>query len=119
MINPYAIIALLVAWVVSIGGAFWYGGQVGEDHEVAKQAGIDKAIADTRKAANEGAANAIANIQVTNTTIQGRIQTIVKENVVYRDCKHTADGLRILNEAITGRPGTDGDRPVPRANAVN
>ena len=117
--NPYVILAAVVVWAATGVGAFWYGTGVGAAGEIAKQASVTQAIADTRKAALEGAANAIAQAQIQHTTIKGRVETIVRENVVYRDCKHTDDGLRDINQALTGRPGPDGDRPVPRVNSVN
>lgn len=112
------VISMFVAFVLIVS-AFFYGQKVGADGQVAEQAVIDKAIADTRQAALEGAADAIAKIKVRNTTIQGRVDTIIKENPVYGDCKHTPESLRLLNEALTGRPGPTGSSGMPGINTVN
>lgn len=114
--NPYAIIGAVILWGASIGGAFFYGQGIGKDSQIAKESGIKDAIAETRAAAQLGAADAIAKIKVRNTTIQGRVETIVRDSPVYRDCLHDPDGLRNINEALGGRsrpasggvvPGTD------------
>lgn len=115
--NPYALLAGVVLWGGSVGGAFWYGTGVGRDGEIAKQAAVDLAMFDTRKLAMEGAADAISRIVVRNTTVQGRVETIVRDNPVYRDCVHPADVMRNINEAITGRAGSAGDGGVPGADA--
>lgn len=119
--NPYVILAIVVAWGVSMSGSFWYGTTVGRDGEIAKQAEISQAIEQTRKAAQEGAADAISKIKVTNTTIRGKTETIVRENVVYRDCIHDPDGVQLLNDALRAghRPKPAGDRKLPGVNAVN
>lgn len=115
--NPYVLLTAGVLWVATAGGAYWYGTGVGRDGEVAKQAAVDKAMIDTRKIAMEGAADAISKIVVRNTTVQGRVETVVRDNPVYRDCVHPADVMRNINEAITGRAGPAGDGGVPGADA--
>lgn len=117
--NPYIIIGLVSFWALSTGGAFWYGTDVGRDGEVARQAKINEVIEATRKAAQEGAADAISKIKITNTTIRGKTETIVRENVVYRDCVHPDKQLQLINEALTGRPQPTGDSELPGVNAVN
>lgn len=116
--NPYIFLGAGVLWLASAAGAFWYGTGVGRDGEIAKQAAVKQAAEDTRKLAMEGAADAISKIVVRNTTVQGRVETIVRDNPVYRDCRHDPDQLRNINEAITGRPGSAGDGVVPGADAA-
>lgn len=113
MLKPYAILTAVIFWGASVAGAFFYGQGVGKDAQIAEQASIKDAIAETRKAALEGAAYAIAKIKVHNTTIQGKVETIVRDNPVYRECAHGPDGLRNVNEALGGRPGRPGDSIVP------
>jgi hypothetical protein len=115
-VNVEAALGAALLWAATIGGAFWYGTGIGRDGEVAKQAAVSKAITDTREEARKGAADAISKIQVRNTRVQGRVETIVRDNPVYRDCRHDADQLRNINEALTGRPGSDGGSGVPGAN---
>lgn len=116
--NPYVILGVVVLWGGSVGGAFWYGTGVGENKVIAKQAKDNELVLETRKAAQLGAADAIAQIKITNTTVRGKVETIIRDNPVYRDvtCRHDAIGMQYINEALTGRsvpadrgvvPGTD------------
>lgn len=115
--NPYLLLAAVVFWAASTGGAFIYGQGVGRDGEIAKHVAIDQAVLATRQAAQQGAADAIAKIKVTNTTIQGKTQTIIRENTVYRDCANTDDGVRNINEALSGAGEPARDRKLPDAHA--
>lgn len=117
--RTYLALGAAFFWVASALGAYWYGTGVGRDGERARQADINQAIEATRLAAQQGAADAISKIKVTNTTIRGKTETIVRENVIYRDCRHDADGVRLINEALTGRPQPPGDSELPGVNAVN
>lgn len=114
--NPYLIAGVVLAWSVSTGAAFFYGQGVGKDREVARQAEILQAIADTRHQAELGAAHAIAQIKITNTTIRGQTETIVRENVRYVECEHPDGQLRNLNAALTNRPEPPGGGSLPGAD---
>lgn len=111
--NPYLIIAALVAVLAAGAGGF----RLGSDHEVAAQAREQNHIAEAVDAANAAAAEAIANIKVVNKTIQNEVQREVQNNIVYRDCKHSPDGLRLLNQAITGTKPADSGK-LPEADAA-
>lgn len=102
--NPYLILVVVAAWGASAGGSFLYGQHVGAEHAAAAAARVDQAIRDTRAAAQQGAADAIASLKPVNKTIVQRTQREITENVVYRDCRVSIDGVRLANEAITGRP---------------
>jgi hypothetical protein len=117
MMNPWAIVFALVAWGASVGGAFFYGQGVGKDSEVAAQARIGQAIIETREQAQQGAAEAISRIKVTNTTIHQEVQHEVRTERIYADCKLPAVGLRIANDALRGRPFPAGGGELPRADA--
>lgn len=113
----YAIILAIV--LGALIGAFAYGVSVGKDSETATQARIDKATQATREAAQQGAAEAIAKIKVTNTTIRGEVQREIQTNTVYRDCRVPADGLRIINDALSGqRTITPGNRQLPATDSA-
>lgn len=111
--NPYLIIAAMVAVMAAGAGGF----KLGADHEVASQAHEQDHIAEAVDAANNAAAQAIAKIKVVNTTIQNEVQREVQTNTVYAECRNTSPGLRLLNEALTGdKPA--GDSKLPKADAT-
>lgn len=116
--NPYLILAIVLGWGTSVGGAFFYGTGVGRDGEIAKQADINQVREETFKAAQEGAAHAISKIKITNTTIRGKTETIVRENVRYIECVHTPDGFELLNNALTGRAQPAGNSKLPGIDAA-
>ena len=115
VVNPYVLLAVLIAWGASIAGTGWVSFGLGKDSEIAGQAKIKQAIEDTRQAAQRGAADAIAEIKIVNTTIHQKAETVVRTERVYADCRH-APGMRdTINSAITGRPGPAGDGKLPSA----
>ena len=99
--NPTIILAVVILWGASVVGTYFYGRSDGKELEAGSNAKIELAIAATLEQAQLGAANEIAKIKVVNTTVQGRTETLVRDNVVYRECRHAPDGLRNINEALT------------------
>lgn len=103
--NPLLKYGITVAAVLgALFAAYSHGISVAEG----RQAAADLAITETREAAQQGAAEAISKIKVVNTTVRGEVQREIQTNTVYRDCKLPADGLRIANEAITGKRAGEG-----------
>lgn len=114
--NPWLILGAGVLWVVSSGAVYVKGQSVGANRVIAEQAKVNKAIDETRAAAQQGAADAIAQIKIVNTTVKGRVETVVRENTVYRDCKHDARSVRDINSALTGEPAeSTGGGKLPEA----
>lgn len=97
--NPWVLLAALGVAI----GAFFYGSHVGATGQVAKQAKTELLIAKAAEAAQQAAAGEIAKIQIVNKTIQGKVETITRENTVYRDCHNSVDALRLLNDALSGQ----------------
>lgn len=115
--NPYVLLAVVVGWCASVGGAGWYGMGLGEDRIIAKQASDDKIRQQTFNDAQRGAAAAIAANKPINTTIVQKTQKEIRENTVYADCRVPARGVQLANEAITGRPAQPvGSGGLPSAN---
>lgn len=112
--NPYIIIAAGIA----LGGAYFYGRHDGA--EIAEAAALreERVAQIATDAAARSAAAAIANITVVNKTITGRIEKEIHEKPVYRDCRHDAIGLRLVNAALTGRADAADDRQLPAADAA-
>jgi hypothetical protein len=112
--NPYILLAIGLAWVASVGFAGYKGADYGETKAKADQATLDDAVKKTREAAIEGAAKAIAANKPINQTIVQKVQREIQTNTVYASCKHSPDGLRGINEALTGKPSQPaGDSKLP------
>lgn len=90
----YFVIAALVAVLLAGFGGF----KLGVDHEVASQAREDKLV----QRVIDGHADAVAKLRPKYTTIQNEVQREIDTKIVYRDCRHSTDGLRIINQALTG-----------------
>ena len=111
--NPYLIIAALLA----IMGAGWGGFELGVDHQKATEADKKDLVAQAAEAAGQASAKAISQIRITNTTIQQEIQHETRTERVYLDCRHTPDGLRLVNAALTGAERPGGGQ-LPKADPV-
>ena len=111
--NPYLIIAVLL----SVMGAGWGGFRLGVDHEKADQIDKQQLVAEAVDAANLASAKAIGQIRSINTVIQQEIQHETHTERVYLDCRHTPDGLRLVNSALTGAERAGGGQ-LPPADAA-
>lgn len=117
--NPYAILGVVLAWGASAGGAFLYGTHVGANGELATQARTEQAVRETRDAAQQGAAAAIALLKPRNVTIRQETEREIQTNTVYRDCRVPAAGMQLANEAITGQPAQPaGGQQLPGAGTA-
>ena len=97
--NPYFLLAGVIAWAVSVAGAFFYGQGVGKDSEIATQAREDKVAVIATEAAASAVAHSLSKMQVKNVTIRQQLETQVRENTVYRDCKLDPAIQRLLNSS--------------------
>lgn len=94
----------------------WAAYSHGRDSKQAEWDATRVAEASAKAAALEAAASAIAKIEVTSEKIVQPIRTEIRTNTVYRDCRHSDDGLLRLNSAITGQPL--GASKLPRADSA-
>lgn len=101
--NPWLMVGGGAAWVFSLVLTGWVSFGLGEDHNVAANAKTEKLIADTREAAQQGAAAAIAQLAPVNKTIVQKVQHEIQTNTVYADCRNTPIGMSSVNSALTGR----------------
>lgn len=110
MINPWVILAAVVAVIAAYMGGRHDGREIADaqrlrDEQVARQ------VFDQAQAA---AAGEIAKIKVRNVTVQQTLEKEIHEKPVYRDCRHTPDGLRSINAALAGtEPADRGKLPDP------
>lgn len=98
---------LTVFVLLSVIGAGYGGFRLGVDHEVAARTREDQHVAKAVEAANTASALAISKIKVKNVRITNEVQREIIEKPVYRDCLHSAGGLRLVNESLAG------SEPVP------
>lgn len=112
--NPYALIAAGAVAVGAFAGTFFYGVRVGEQGAEAQQARDDRIAKVAYDAGQQGAAEAIAKLKPRNVTIRQELAREIQTNTVYRDCRVPAGGVRLANEAITGRAEPAGGGELPR-----
>ncbi len=110
-LNPWVILA----GVLALAGAGAYGVHVGRGLEIAahaKEKSLEERIQQTL-------AQEVSKIRVVNKTIQGKVETITRENTVYRDCHHDPATLGLLNDILTGKVAEPtGGSVVPAADAA-
>lgn len=111
--NPYLIIAALLAMAGASLGSF----QLGVDHQKASQIDKEQTVAEAVKAANDASAQVLATMKPTYTTIKSEVRREIQTNTVFADCKLPADSLRLVNQALNaGRrtePAGGGKLPDP------
>lgn len=114
--NP-ALMGLLGVALAFAAGT-WYGTGLGEDREYAKRAREESIIQKAGEAAQSAAAGEIAKIKPRNVTIRQELEREIQTRVEYRDCRHGPDGVRLINEALTGRAEPAGGGKLPGTDAT-
>lgn len=110
--NPWIILAAVLAFLGFGATGYYFGGKHKAD-SIAAQEVRDRELLD--KVALETAA-AIAGIEIKNTTIRQKVETVTREVPVYRDCQHSPDVVGLLNDALAGGSLPTGDRKLPEAD---
>jgi hypothetical protein len=112
--NPYVLLAAGVLAVALAIGGFTFGVK----YQRGQEARAEQLIARVRDEAQLGAAEAIAKIEIKNTTIRQQLETVTREVPVYRDCRNTDDGMRLINDALRG-PGAAGRGELSGTDAAD
>ena len=88
-LNPWVLLATVL--LVAGAGAEGYrvGAKAAKNSDAAAAALVTQTAVATREAALKAAAEAIAGIQIKNTTIQQKAVETIREVPVYQDCKNT------------------------------
>lgn len=109
----------LIAGAIIVSLAFLCGWQVNGWRIHSADAKAEQAAQKAATAATDAAVAAIKGIEVKYVTIKQKAETVTREVPVYRDCVHTADGLRVVNEALAGGLSTPADHSarVPGSDA--
>jgi len=110
-LNPWVILAFILA----LAGATGYGIHLGKSLEQAKQGrqlSLEQKIQTT-------IATEVSKIKVTNTVVRGKVETITRENIVYRDCRNDPAVVGLLNDILAGKTSVAaGDRKLPAVEPV-
>jgi hypothetical protein len=118
--NPWALLAIVLAVGALTSGAYVRGRRDGENAEIASRQRVE----DVRIAATEAAASAVASglarMKVTNTTIHQTLEKEIRENTVYRDCRSGPGPVGLLNSTSGVAPAasTAGGDQLPAAGAA-
>lgn len=116
--NLTFILAALIAWGVSIAGASYIAFGLGQDNKTAEYAKISKAIDDTYDKALAGASTAISQIEVKNVTINRKLETKVRTERVFVDCRSGDDSVRLYNSGIEGASESVDRGKLPATDAA-
>lgn len=119
--NPYVLLAAVLGALALTGGVAWKAYQLGQDSVIASQAKQAQLIREVQAAAQKGAAEEIAKIEIKHTTVRQSLETEIREKPVYRDCVADDRVLSLVNQAITGAEPADpsvvpGTRPDDGTN---
>lgn len=118
--RPYAYFAVAAVLAGVIGAAYLRGREDGRDSAQARAAREAELVATTRAVALRTAADAIAQIQITHSTIRQAVEREIVEKPVYRDeCKHSDRVMQLINAALAGTAIPAADSELPGANAAD
>lgn len=121
MLNPVPLPWMILAFVLAVGGAgtFGYvrGGKDTGNRIAADLARTAAAVNEAQTLALNAAAAKVAEIDVKTTTIRQKTEVITREVPVYGSCRHSPDGLRNVNEALTGQEQATGNGKLPPADS--
>lgn len=116
LLNPWVILAIILA----IGGAATGGylrGRHDENVEMLADAQKQRTMQDVIEA---GIAQGVSQIKVQNTTIRQNLETVTRENTIYRDCKLDPTAFGLLNAALEARAApAAGNRIVPAVDPAD
>lgn len=119
LFNPTTLLIGALSVAILTGGAYIKGRQDGNAIARADQAEVLDLARKVRDDAQRGAAEAIARIEIKQTTIRQQLEREIHEKPVYRDCQHDAGSLQRINAALTGRePEPPGGGQLPRLDAT-
>lgn len=118
MILPSLASAKVIAVAVAALGLLWGGYRIGAGLTEAKYLKAAEARQSDAEKRRTFRAQGVAKVATAGARQR---EVIIREieKPVYRDrvCRLTPDGLRILNEILTGEPGPAGDRQLPPGDA--
>lgn len=116
LLNPWVIIG----WLLSLGGAAFFGYGAGQDAEIADQSRVVRAVAASSEAAASAAAHAISNLKVKHTTVNQKLEKEIHEKPVFVDCRSGSAAVELFNSTIPAATlDASGRGLLPTANAAS
>lgn len=110
--NPWIILAAVLALGAGLTGAYIKGGHDKENSILAEQKRQDELV----QKVQTSIATSVAAIEVKNVTIKQRMEREIVEKTVFRDCKSGPDLVRQYNAIATGSSEPAGDSELPAAS---
>jgi type II secretory pathway pseudopilin PulG len=107
-LQPYLMWIKIAAVVLVLIGAFVFGYRYGSATTENAQARDERVAHVAFESAQQAAAAAIGKLQITQTTIQGRVEREVRVEKDYSGCHHSPDAFGLLNDALENRSPSDG-----------
>ncbi len=99
--TPYLYLGGALLSVIALISSYAVGRHDGRQLQQAKQEEAAEIVALARDELTAAAVEAISQIEVKNVYKTQRLERETVEVPVYRDCKHSDDAFRLLNDALT------------------
>lgn len=96
------LIGAVITAVAGIGISYNMGYKAGETAGVASSLNAQAIATQAANAATNASVEAIKGIRIENKYITKQLDTVVKNEPVYVDCKHSPDAVRLLDSALAG-----------------
>lgn len=90
----------LVVVLSLLAGMFLLGWTVRGWHSNSVELAVERATQLSRDASAQSAAEAIAKISVTNTTVQAKVIERIRTETIYAECRHSPDTYDLILEAF-------------------
>lgn len=111
LLNPWVLLGLIAV----VAATYLTGYMNGKGQAADERLRLESVALRAANAAQAAAAAEIAKIEIRHTTIKQKVQRETIEKPVYRDCRHSPDGLQLVNQALGHTTSRPGDRQLPGA----
>jgi hypothetical protein len=116
--SAWVSLVLAAALAASHGAALLYGRHLEAEHVDAVKHREERVAKVAGDAAAEAAASAIRRMKVQHVTLRQEVETRVRDDDVYRDCRIDPVSMRNINAIRTGEPSAP-VRELPAAAATD
>ncbi len=100
--NFYVALGGAALAVAGVAGVFFYGVEVGQDREVARQKRTEDVATAAVAARDLQVGDLLSKIEVKNVEVTQPVIREVRTRTVYTACRHSPEGLKAVNNAIVG-----------------